>query len=314
MTTPNFLSTCVFLLFVLEQGSCSIGDRSGSFQECRRNCIARGDVSDTLGTLESLLQWTLTEECDYQCTRRDSVQRTEIRGGSPVQYYGCWSFQRVLGLEELGSVIFSAIQLALHVRGGLQTCTRCFSPGSTVRRAWWFFVVVWVNAWFWSMAYHARHKHTLMVLDYMSAQLAMVGALYLAAIYCIPLIRHAIVVPFTVALIVLYGLHVYHMLWVHFDYGWNMKVGIFIFISHHVIWAQWFLRGPFTKARRCAMAFVFCVTAAGVFEVYDFPPIIFETTDAHALWHASAIPATILWYQFAKCHTIHPVDDTRWSI
>ncbi|KAK4283128.1 hypothetical protein QN277_000117 [Acacia crassicarpa] len=36
-----------------------------------------------------------------------------------------------------------------------------------------------------------------------------------------------------------------------------------------------------------------------LFEVYEFPPYM-GYVDSHALWHATAIPITYLWWSFVR--------------
>ena len=118
----------IFLSFVTLV-SCSMGDTSASYQHCLWLCLQSPNATATMGLPERLLQWTLKEECEYQCARRDVARRRSDPALSQLaQYYGCWSFQRVAGMEELGSVVFSLLHMALHLRGGFDTCTTCFAP------------------------------------------------------------------------------------------------------------------------------------------------------------------------------------------
>ena len=308
----------IILLSFITLVSCSMGDGSALFQHCLWLCLQSPNATATMGPMEHILQWTLREECEYQCARRDVVRRQNKEDpnlSAVAQYYGCWSFQRVAGMEELGSVVFSLLHMVLHLRGGYDTCTTCFAPHSATRKAWVAFVVFWTNGWFWSAVYHARHKHFAMVLDYMGAQLAMFGALYFAVVYTVPFVRtRSVVIPFTFIMTMGYGVHSYHMLWVHFDYGWNMKVGIIIGIAHHLAFLRWCLRRPFTVPQQYMLGAVLVISGASVFELYDFPPLFFETTDAHALWHGCTLPATVLWYRFARCHRHAKIHDLKANV
>lgn len=65
-----------------------------------------------------------------------------------------------------------------------------------------------------------------------------------------------------------------------------------------VLWAVWagISRHP---ARWKVWVVVLGGALASLLEIYDFPPQ-WELVDAHALWHATTIPLTYLWWSFAR--------------
>lgn len=84
----------------------------------------------------------------------------------------------------------------------------------------------------------------------------------------------------------------------HFDYAYNMKANIVTGILSGICWILWY----FTRGRRQSygkniIAFYILTAASLVLEVNDFPPILW-TFDAHALWHLSTVPITVLFYRF----------------
>eukprot|EP00759_Apiculatamorpha_spiralis_P017836 PhF_6_TR23946/c0_g1_i1/m.33508 len=294
----------VMFLALLSTSRASIGDDSLSFKRCLDEC--KNQLPFTPNWIEIITFWTHTESCEYTCMRKDVALR-ESQNQPAVQYYGSWGFRRVLGLEEFGSVVFSLIHCYIHTVHGKRTWS--VFPQGPRRIAWRLFVVLWAHGWFWSAMYHARHKHLFMIFDYMGAQAALMGSLYFAAIYTLPILTRT-TVSFMVFTGLAAGAYVYHairMLFVKFDYGVNMNVGIAIGVTHHLLYAQsgvrsFFGRGGMSPPQKTMLVAVFIITSAALFEIYDFPPILFETTDAHAMWHFATIPAALLWYKFATYH------------
>lgn len=82
-----------------------------------------------------------------------------------------------------------------------------------------------------------------------------------------------------------------------------MKVCVVMAAVQLLIWAIW--AGVSRHPSRWKLWFV--VVSGGLamlLEIYDFPP--YEGfVDAHALWHATTIPLTLLWWSFIK-------DDARY--
>ncbi|KAJ9164437.1 hypothetical protein P3X46_024013 [Hevea brasiliensis] len=76
-----------------------------------------------------------------------------------------------------------------------------------------------------------------------------------------------------------------HILFFNFyklDYGWNMKICVIMAVAQLLIWASW--AGISRHPSR---------------QIYDFPPYK-GFVDAHALWHASTIPLTYIWWSFIR--------------
>lgn len=77
-----------------------------------------------------------------------------------------------------------------------------------------------------------------------------------------------------------------------------MKVCLVMGVSQILMWVIWggVTRHPsrfklWTAMLGCALAMLL--------EIYDFPPF-HGYVDAHALWHATTIPLTYLWWSFIK--------------
>lgn len=75
-----------------------------------------------------------------------------------------------------------------------------------------------------------------------------------------------------------------------------MQVCVVMAVAQILIWAIW--AGVTSHPSRLKLWFVAIAGGfAMLLEIYDFPP--FEGfVDAHALWHATTIPLTYLWWSF----------------
>jgi len=96
-----------------------------------------------------------------------------------------------------------------------------------------------------------------------------------------------------------YSHHVYHMAFVHFDYGYNMKVNVAVGVINGVGWMIWFInhRNDGKHIMKGVMA-VMLVGGSLALELLDFPPV-YWLVDSHAVWHFATIPLPLLWFQFA---------------
>lgn len=77
-----------------------------------------------------------------------------------------------------------------------------------------------------------------------------------------------------------------------------MKVCIGMGLAQLLIWAVW------AGVTRHPSRWKLWVVAAGgglamLLDIYDFPPYL-KFVDAHALWHATTIPLTFLWWSFIR--------------
>lgn len=77
-----------------------------------------------------------------------------------------------------------------------------------------------------------------------------------------------------------------------------MKVCVGMGVIQIVIWAIW--GGVSGHPSRWKLLVVVLGGAiAMLLEIYDFPPYL-GLVDAHALWHATTIPLTYLWWSFVR--------------
>ena len=142
------------------------------------------------------------------------------------------------------------------------------------------------------------------------------------------LIRLAIVAAF----VAFFAHHVFHMVTVRFDYGYNMKVcpchvGSSIIVSvkvnvasgglNCISWLAWFFLHrwvnikswlAFKRSDGClsplrrdgphilyGLGAVLLVASSVALELLDFPPI-YWILDSHAIWHFATVPLPLLWY------------------
>lgn len=77
-----------------------------------------------------------------------------------------------------------------------------------------------------------------------------------------------------------------------------MVVCIVMAVAQLSMWAVWagFSKHP---SRWKLLFVVFSGGLAMLLEIYDFPPYL-GLFDAHAIWHATTIPLTYIWWSFIR--------------
>lgn len=135
----------------------SSGDRANDFQRCAARCESQtcaSDVVHTISFLDALTHWTCADQCKYQCMH--TITDFAIETGVPVQqYYGKWPFWRFLGMQEPASVLFSLMNLLLHVWGRAEV-QRDVPDGHPMKKYYIRWSYVSSNAWIWSAVLHTR--------------------------------------------------------------------------------------------------------------------------------------------------------------
>jgi hypothetical protein len=251
------------------------------------------------------------------------ARKEEASDGPVYKYYGKWPFTRVLGAQEIASVLLSIANLLAHAHnlqlylrhvknhrqgpsaGGAGPHKRSTSgpgPSSSAslqypyHRLWLLYAAVNINAWLWSSVFHCRDTRLTERLDYFSADLVVaVGCgVVIARTLQLTSARHLLMLSLVLGAALLQ--HIHYMAFVKFHYGYNMMLCIAVGIATAVAWLVWVTT---TKhpGRWTLYKFMGLVHLAMLLEVLDFPPLL-HTFDAHALWHAATVPLTYLWYQF----------------
>jgi len=196
-----------------------------------------------------------------------------------------------------------------------------------------------INAWLWSSVFHTRDLPWTEKMDYFSAALSILYALYYTVIRLFhlyaPKPRYRAVISsnwdnvddlarkiWSYVCAVIYLGHVsYLTLLPRFNYTYNMAFNIVLGLTHNLLWLAYSLPTSLTVIRRFrsrpklyrpafvnkAALLVGLMTAATALELFDFPPIL-RVIDAHALWHLSTVPMVMWWYNFM----IQDATDDSW--
>eukprot|EP01018_Ginkgo_biloba_P016873 Gb_11489 [translate_table: standard] len=252
-------------------------------------------------------EWDCRSDCRYHCMVKREADR-ESAGQKPVKYHGKWPFKRVFGIQEPVSVAFSVFNLAMQFNGWLSFLILVYYklPLRPQNRStyyeftglWNIYGILSMNSWFWSAVFHSRDVELTEKLDYSSA-VALVGYSLIVAILRTFNVRvEAARVMVAAPLIAFVTTHILYLNFYELDYGLNMKVCVVMGVLQLVMWAVW--AGVTShRARYKVWTVVFGGGLAMLLEIYDFPPI-WGYVDAHALWHATTVPLTYLWWSFIK--------------
>lgn len=221
-----------------------------------------------------------------------------------MQFHGKWPFQRVLGVQEPMSVIFSAGNLLAHY-DGLQNKVLAKIPASYGPRRFYIgLAYVSMAAWTFSIIFHTRDFRVTEQLDYFGAGASVLYGLYYTPIRLFRLDRKTpgcqrLLRAWTATCLILYMCHVaYLKLWA-WDYTYNMAANVVCGMIQNGLWS-WFSWRRYSKNKRGWAAWPGIVVAwllmSMSLELLDFPPI-WGALDAHSLWHAGTIAPTVLWYK-----------------
>lgn len=294
----------LWLVLIMLACPCTLGswgDQAPVYRSCMGDCLegCRGDSLEAWRAaqpgLERLVGWSCAQDCSYSCMWT-TVQVYGEKGRVP-QFHGKWPFLRVLGLQEPASVLASGLNLAaaLHMLGRFVAAV---PRGAEMYWVWVFYSLTAINAWVWSVVFHAMDTPTTEALDYFSALLTVLASL-LAFALRLAVGRPATQAALATAFLAFYGQHVHHMATVSFDYGYNMKVNVASGGLNCIAWLIWFcVHRADGRHILPGVLGVLLVTSAVLLEVLDFPPI-YWVLDSHALWHFATVPLPLLWLRFA---------------
>ncbi|KAF8638817.1 hypothetical protein AX17_001875 [Amanita inopinata Kibby_2008] len=192
-----------------------------------------------------------------------------------------------------------------------------------------------MNAWVWSSIFHTRDLPITEKLDYFSAALAILYALYCATIRLFHLYapsgsrqsaassqanERVAKKTLTLTCILLYIGHVsYLTLPLRFDYTYNMIFNVALGLAHNGLWLVYALPSSMSVMRRfpsrpksyrprfvTKAAYLVGITMiATALELFDFPPWK-RVVDAHALWHLATAPIALCWYRFLLDDALDP--------
>lgn len=295
-------------ILLVRPTSSSMGDLDPHYRHCVSDCrvdkcdgrIFRTSSSIHSGSLK-LVQWDCIETCGYDCMTEITHFRTS-NGYSVLKYFGHWPFNRLLGLEEPASVVFSALNFVPHAvflaRSLLQKRQEMsYYMSSTLV----LYALCACNAWVASTMFHSKKTEYATQYDYISALIFLCSGLWVA-------IRRwfgSETQPLTMGCI--FGIlaaacisRVNQMIRGTVSFDSHMQLCIGIVIVTTTVWVLWVINGVWSKSYQHKWICLGCqlwLIAASALEIFDFPPY-FELFDAHSLWHAATIPLGFIWYDW----------------
>jgi hypothetical protein len=194
---------------------------------------------------------------------------------------------------------------------------KSFNSNTPYRNLWFAFACVSLNTWCWSTVFHAKDTFLTEIMDYFSAfglVLFQFNAFFVRYLYKPSNLKDSMRATtktssdyglqfmyfVNISSLAYYLYHIYYLSSISFDYGYNMKVNIFVGILNSICWISWsidnYVRKKRTYVWRCALS-VFLFDVLMILEIFDFSPL-FWTLDSHALWHFSTIIIPFYWYRF----------------
>lgn len=310
-----------FVLYV----EASRGDNSNEYRGCYHvchfnNCSSGRDIENfeaSQTVSEKLLLWTCDDECKYYCMWRSA--KIIMNRGEPVpQYFGKWPFFRLWGLQEPASVVFSFLNLLAHAVNIIDF--RKNVPSSApLSQFWQFYGAVCINAWIWSIVFHARDTPWTEMMDYFCAFSMVLLSLFGLLIRMCGRERWRQKEILGLSCIGFFCYHIWYLTTRSFDYGYNMKVNIIVGVLNGFGWLVWACtRWTHRKYIKWCMCTMLWVGASMTLELGDFPPL-FWMFDAHALWHFSTAVLPFFWYRFLIGDCLYllegkPVEDFKKQI
>ncbi|RDY10751.1 Post-GPI attachment to proteins factor 3, partial [Mucuna pruriens] len=290
-----------------EKTGCVGGDRC--FQHCKFS--SDGKPIDGPWYMHEPLylrwkQWDCRTDCRYYCMLDREEERTKL-GDKPVKYHGKWPFRRVYGIQEPVAVALSALNLAMQFHGWVSFFILVYYklPLGPDKKTYYEYTglchiygILSMNAWLWSAVFHSRAVELTEKLDFSSAVALLGFTLILAILRGFNVRDEATRVMISAPLIAFVTTHIMYLNFYELAYGLNRIVCTAMVVVQLLIWAIW-ASGSNHPARWKLWAVVVGGGLAMVLETYDFPPYM-GYVDAHALWHATSIPLTFLWWSFVR--------------
>lgn len=310
-----------FFLIVLALFSWTViasrGDQSPAFRSCVSDRIAsicdparaHMEAGKHIPFHLRLLGWDCASNADYICQRKVTDQFV-AKGLNIEQFHGKWPFFRLLGVQELASVLFSILNGYVHYRG-LGLIKRHVALQNPMRLYYIVYAYIGMNAWLWSTVFHVRDFPSTEKLDYFSAGTYVLYGFFYAPVRVFKLYNTnhygLIIKLWAVLCFTALVAHIGYLTFVTFDYGYNMIANVVIGSMHGLVWILYSLMNHSGRPYWVWWPALLVLVLAGAMslELLDFPPWLY-TIDAHSLWHLSTIPITHVWYRFL-------MKDARWE-
>ncbi|XP_025093997.1 post-GPI attachment to proteins factor 3-like isoform X2 [Pomacea canaliculata] len=292
----NKLLTLLFMVRLCAISKASVGDRSYIYNKCLNNCFAVNCTdTETFIAKQSfvlrLLRWSCPEECRYLCMW-ETVDAFRQDGTPVPQFHG----------KEPASATFSLLNAASHLM--LFQYRAVVPPSTPMYIVWHGLALVSVNAWMWSIIFHARDTDFTELMDYMCAL-----SVVLYNVFALCCRFHGTKQQWRPALsgfilMTVFAQHFYYMAFVKFDYGYNMMFNITIGFFNILGWIAWSIKNRKHRYVWQCVATVIAINCLLLLELLDFPPLLW-TFDAHSLWHAGTAPLGLLWWRFIINDGLH---------
>ena len=299
-----------------QQALGSEGDERLEFQVCLAECedeicgFADGTKSASLPLILRLTGWSCQSNCKYGCMHRIHKRSA----GVWEKYYGKWPFIRVLGIQEVFSVLFSIGNGWAHWKGWQLVVSQV---GKNSSSHWMFplyrqYFYSSMLTWCFSTVFHARDVWLTEKLDYFGAAWGIFIFCHLTICRTLqirdPELQDRLMSFFQFG----FFLHICKMIFHSFDYAYNMVLLSVVGGVSISLWIFWwaFMVDEVTKAKNRRVNYpVWCVllfvASTVMLEIRDFPPL-WGWLDAHSLWHLSTIPITLKWYEFYAQDVLMP--------
>lgn len=224
------------------------------------------------------------------------------------KYNGHWCFERYFGLEEPGSVLFSALNILPHVHY-LSHYGNQKGKGRIVKDMWLVaYAVAGINGWVASTIFHAKKSQVHITYDYTSALVFLAFGLLLAVrrVFSDTVDKRLLnLITFVGA--TLLGYRINDMILGRVSFDSHMRLCISIVAATTALWVLWVLYLYWLERyyncqtinmhiRWRNIACQVWLIIASALELFDFPAF-YGVFDAHALWHAATVPLGFLWFQ-----------------
>ncbi|XP_053214023.1 post-GPI attachment to proteins factor 3-like [Panonychus citri] len=317
----------------------SVGDHLSYYRKCLTDCLSSNcsnqEELEKFWTNQpvhlNLTLWSCEEECKYQCqwsTIDFLLVELELERNLLPQFHGKWTFYRFFGIQEPASALFSLLNLVTTYLAWTRYAKRILqeSPSDDLDKGFtvgnivdpYFKVttigaILSMNAWLWSTVFHSRDTLLTERLDYFSAFSTVLFSFYAIVVRMIdehldlPGKRSTIHTSLLLPFISYYLYHVYYLIFVQFDYAFNMKANLVAGFSSSLLWLIWAYKRlatiPMSQLKdhhivKCVIS-ILLVNCLLIFEINDFPPIYF-ILDAHSIWHFGTICLPFLWFSFLE--------------
>lgn len=262
---------------------------------------------ETIAIYLRLMLWTCAAECDYTCQHVITDRRVnrEFPMLQPiVQFHGKWPFYRVLGMQEIFSVLFSLLNFLAHYCG-LKWVESSIPASYPLRKYYFGFGYFGYASWTFSMLFHTRDFPLTEKLDYWAAGASILYGLYLVVIRIFrldqerPRFKPTLRRMWTYLCVGLYIAHVSYLTFWSWDYTYNMIANVVVGVIQNVLWTAFSIYRYRKEPKKPWMAWpamiVLWISLAMSLELFDFPPW-WGLIDAHALWHLGTVIPTAWWY------------------